>query len=229
VTQRPRGARPVVTQAGKFIIIHEESFREVGLSSNVYALESDGRFYLFDASGHPDLVSFLKPAGIPPESVEAVFLTHGHADHVAGLKSLSGAGVDAFIGKEDAPMLGARLGDAHVRELEEGAAILGALGIEPMATPGHSPGSTCFYQRKESLLISGDTVFADGCFGRTDLPGGSESAMIASLRLLCGLGVESILPGHGQCVLGEGRSCLSAALTNATYLLGGDPDAQIGL
>lgn len=217
----PRGFLPLVSEAGNFLVIHEESFREAGLSSNVYALKSNGRFYLFDASGHPDLVSFLRSAEIPAGSIEAVFLTHGHADHVMGLASLSKAGVAAFIDTEDAPMVEDCLGNVHARDLAEGAPLLEALGIEPIKTPGHTRGSTCFYSRNESLLISGDTVFANGCFGRTDLPGGSDGDMMASLTLLCGLAVDTLLPGHGHYVLRGGRSCLSAALANATYLLCG--------
>lgn len=50
-------------------------------------------------------------------------------------------------------------------------------------TPGHTPGSSCFYNEKEGILISGDTVFFHS-WGRTDFPGGSESQMQKSLKML---------------------------------------------
>jgi hydroxyacylglutathione hydrolase len=64
-------------------------------------------------------------------------------------------------------------------------------------TPGHTPGSVCFYNKKEKLLISGDTVFFHS-WGRTDLFGGSESTMHASLVRLSRI-IEPdtrVFPGH---------------------------------
>lgn len=64
-------------------------------------------------------------------------------------------------------------------------------------TPGHTPGSVCLYNKKEKLLISGDTVFFHS-WGRTDLFGGSESTMHASLSRLAHT-VEPdarVYPGH---------------------------------
>ena len=66
--------------------------------------------------------------------------------------------------------------------------------IEFLHTPGHTPGSQCF--RVKHTLISGDTLFIDGC-GRVDLPGSNSEDMFNSLRKLAELPDETILlPGH---------------------------------
>lgn len=51
-------------------------------------------------------------------------------------------------------------------------------------TPGHSPGSICLYNQKENILLSGDTIFDMGGYGRTDMKGGDESLIIQSIQKL---------------------------------------------
>jgi glyoxylase-like metal-dependent hydrolase (beta-lactamase superfamily II) len=209
----------ITSRAGKFLVIHEESFSSVGISSNVYVAKLAGKHYLFDTSGHPDVVSFLKTANVAVESISAAFLTHGHYDHTMGLISLSKVGVPAYISMEDADLLESSIGKVDVKDLSDSKKILRELGLEAIATPGHSRGSVCYYAANEKLLISGDTVFSNGCFGRTDLNGGSDLEMKTSLKLLAGLNVEAILPGHGFFTMSKGRDSISAALANAAYLL----------
>ena len=63
-----------------------------------------------------------------------------------------------------------------------------------MHTPGHTPGSQCFLV--EGRLISGDTLFLEGC-GRTDLPGSDPGLMYDSLQRLATLpGDTVVFPGH---------------------------------
>jgi len=211
---------PITSRAGRFLVISEESFSSVGISSNVYVAELAGKHYLFDTSGHPDLVSFLKAANIATESLSAAFLTHGHYDHTMGLISLSKIGVPAYLSMEDADLLESIIDKAGVSDINNGKKILRELGLEVIVTPGHSCGSVCYYSADEKLLISGDTVFSNGFFGRTDLSGGSNLEMKASLKLLSGLDVEAMLPGHGFCIMRGGRDSISLALANADYLLG---------
>jgi hydroxyacylglutathione hydrolase len=211
---------PITSKAGRFLVIHEESFSSVGISSNVYIAELAGKHYLFDTSGHPNLVSFLKAANVATESLSAAFLTHGHYDHTMGLVSLSKIGVPAYLSMEDSDLLENVIDKAGIWDLSIGKKILKKLGLKAIATPGHSHGSVCYYSADEKLLISGDTVFSNGCFGRTDLIGGSDLAMKASLKLLAGLDVEAMLPGHGFFTMSSGRDSISVALANAAYLLG---------
>jgi hydroxyacylglutathione hydrolase len=83
-------------------------------------------------------------------------------------------------------------------DLAEGGEIrFGDIRLRVLHTPGHTPGSVCLSAADEALLFSGDTLFA-GAWGRTDLPGGSEEAMIDSLGRLAELEPHvAVLPGHG--------------------------------
>jgi len=79
--------------------------------------------------------------------------------------------------------------------LEEGS-VVGPFTV--LHLPGHSPGSAAFWDKGEGVLFSGDTLFAGTC-GRTDLPGGSEKDMMASLRRLSEMdGSIKVYPGHGE-------------------------------
>jgi glyoxylase-like metal-dependent hydrolase (beta-lactamase superfamily II) len=63
-------------------------------------------------------------------------------------------------------------------------------------TPGHTPGSVCFFLEQDSLLFSGDTLFQGG-EGRTDLPGGDYPAIVKSIRRLLTLDDNTaVFPGH---------------------------------
>ena len=71
---------------------------------------------------------------------------------------------------------------------------VGAVEIEFLHTPGHTPGSQCF--RIKNTLVSGDTLFIDGC-GRVDLPGSDAEQMYHSLQKLKALPDDTLLlPGH---------------------------------
>ena len=71
--------------------------------------------------------------------------------------------------------------------------------LKVIPTPGHTPGSVCFYLPKEKALFTGDTLFANGV-GRTDLSYSSEKDLIASLKKLSKLPPETkIYPGHEEC------------------------------
>jgi len=74
----------------------------------------------------------------------------------------------------------------------------GGLHFEVIATPGHTPGSVCYYERENGILLTGDTLFA-GSIGRTDLEGGDYDKEIVSIMeklIWLDAGVK-ILPGHG--------------------------------
>lgn len=134
--------------------------------------------------------------------------SHGHVDHIfdnAALKHDSGAPL--AIHPDDAYRLDGRNSygfevepSTADRELREGEQLrIGDLVFDVLHTPGHTEGSVCLYEERHGLLLSGDVVFA-GSFGRTDLPGGSDEAMVASLgRLARDLPPSTrVLPGHGQ-------------------------------
>jgi len=213
--------RPLVSRAGRYLVIHEESFAGAGLSSNVYVTEQDGRYYIFDASGSPDLLSYVEATGIHRGYIACIILTHGHYDHVMGLKSVAGLDLPVFISKKDEALMKSTVAKVSAKGFEspEGAAVLASLSLKAVETPGHTPGSTCFYSERDGLLISGDTVFPEGYFGRTDLPGGSDAEMLASLELASRLNVETMLPGHDMPVLERASESIRASLDCAKSML----------
>ena len=133
-------------------------------------------------------------------TLEAILLTHGHFDHVGGVKELAAeTQCDVYICPEDLsmpPMMTA--GPLYyTKTYSEGSHLhLAGLDITVLHTPGHTPGSVCLLV--DNTLLSGDTLFAGSC-GRTDLPGGNWSAILKSLKRLSSIEANLwVLPGHGE-------------------------------
>ena len=134
------------------------------------------------------------------KSVAAILLTHGHFDHVGGVKQIAAeTGCQVYICKEDLA-LNPRLTDGAIYYTDtyaEGDTLtLAGLKLQVLQTPGHTPGSVCLLCG--DTMFCGDTLFAGTC-GRTDFPGGSMAQMRQSLARLKALsGNFRVLPGHGE-------------------------------
>lgn len=133
-------------------------------------------------------------------TVEAVLLTHGHFDHVGGVKDIAAeTGCKVCLCADELSMPPRMTAGTlyYTDTYAEGDTLhLAGLTISVIHTPGHTPGSVCLLV--EDAMFSGDTLFAGSC-GRTDLPGGSWVDITASLRRLSGLQTDyRIYPGHGE-------------------------------
>lgn len=139
-----------------------------------------------------------------------ILLTHSHFDHIAE--------VSRFQQELSLPIYVHSLDAANVREpgsdgivfpflihaaepsvfLTEGNVItVGELTLEVLHTPGHSPGSLCYYCKTAQVLFSGDTLFR-GTYGNTSFSTGEPNLMKGSLLKLCGLPLKTVVyPGHG--------------------------------
>lgn len=144
-------------------------------------------------------------------SLKVVVNTHGHADHILGNGRLvSATGAALAVGAEDAPMLieaeanlSSWLGCAMTsppasRLLRHGDLVtVGGASFIVRATPGHTPGGISLVG--EGVAFTGDTLFAGGV-GRTDLPGGDETALLLSIKRELMTLADDVLvyPGHGD-------------------------------
>ena len=165
---------------------------------------------LFDCGDRGDFVyDKLKENGL---KLKAVYLTHGHYDHIYGipaLKEKSGVKVVCLDAEKEfladtSANLTARFGTPlalHPDEtVRDGQTVTeGDLTFRVIATPGHTVGSCCYYFEEDGLLIGGDTLFEESV-GRTDFPTGSTSALVRSIReKLFTLPDETkVFPGHGE-------------------------------
>jgi hydroxyacylglutathione hydrolase len=166
---------------------------------------------IIDSGFSPELlVDHLKQNQLNP--VAAIY-THGHIDHIFGLKALreNFPGIKVAIHKDDADMLADPLknlstmtggsfvtGPADIIiEKEEPIEFIG-IRFEVFHTPGHTPGGICLYVKDEAILFAGDTLF-DGSVGRSDFPGGDSEALISGIKqkLLVLSGKTTVYTGHG--------------------------------
>ena len=139
-----------------------------------------------------------------------ILATHGHLDHLWGAAwATEQWHTPVLMHEADIPMAQAMQAQYNLFGIR---ATPQPFPIEPLNsqlstfnsqlsilhTPGHTPGSVCFYWKEEKVLLSGDTLFRMG-YGRTDLPGGDMGQMIDSLRRLFTLPDDTrVYPGHGD-------------------------------
>jgi hydroxyacylglutathione hydrolase len=133
--------------------------------------------------------------------------SHGHIDHIFDDAPLMRASeAPLAIHPDDAYRLDGRNSYGFdleavraTHDLREGEQVrIGDLVLDVLHLPGHTEGSVCLYEERMGLLLSGDVLFA-GSYGRTDLAGGSDEQMVASLARLAHEIPPStrVLPGHG--------------------------------
>lgn len=182
-----------------------------GIEENAYIVYREGldeAFVVDPGAECPRILELLDDLGL--EDVTHILLTHGHFDHicaVAELKRATGAKVcihsrDLDMLKDPkssfAAMLGIHVPPCDADMVLKGGETINAAGIDVyvLHTPGHSGGSVCYIA--EDAMFSGDTLF-NMAWGRTDLPGGSETELDDSFnKTLRSLKRDyTVYPGHG--------------------------------
>jgi len=140
-----------------------------------------------------DSAMFLAELNTRAWTLRSIWLTHGHIDHIMGVGAVHAAtGAPICLHPLDRPLYdalpqyGAWVGmqlerpPAPHRDLRPGDVLsVGGFAFEVRFTPGHSPGSVSFFG--EGMIFGGDVLF-NGSVGRTDLPGGDATALMASIQ-----------------------------------------------
>ena len=181
------------------------------IGTNCYfAIKEDTKeAVVIDPADRPDAI--VKKASEEGLELKAVFLTHGHADHMLGVAGLKEKlGIPVYACEKERELLadpGQNLSTALFGRgvslsadvwVQDGQVIEAAgLCFRVFATPGHTPGGCCYYNQEVAVLFSGDTLFA-GSVGRTDFPGGSMGELVRSVKeKLAVLPEETVVyPGH---------------------------------
>ncbi len=174
----------------------------------IVAEESSSKAVLIDPGEESQLfLGRLKTEGL---DLQAVWLTHGHIDHVMGVAAVvSETRVPVYLHPADRELydgiveqgrwLGVSASPQPVPDFEiaEGDVMkVGDVAFDVRAVPGHSPGSVAFVG--DGMVFGGDALFA-GSIGRSDLPGGNHDTLIESIKTqLLTLPDETLVfSGHG--------------------------------
>jgi hydroxyacylglutathione hydrolase len=173
--------------------------------------QNESQCIIIDPGLQPQpLIDFLQNNDLEPL---AVILTHGHADHFAGLNALQQnfPEIKVHIHKLDAEMLA----DPHANLSLMAAASLAAqppdillsdndiidiagIKLSVLHTPGHTPGGISLYSKAHDLVFTGDALFAES-IGRTDFPSGDTDQLLQSIKqkLLTLPEDTDVYTGHG--------------------------------
>ena len=159
--------------------------------------EGSDRCILIDPGYEPEYL--LEQVRLSRKTLEAILLTHGHFDHVGGVRQIAEeTGCKVYVCPEELLMPQRfTAGPLYYTNtyIESDTLELAGLSLQVLKTPGHTQGSVCLLCG--DTMFSGDTLFA-GTIGRTDLPGGDYQTILSSLRRLAALeGDYKVLPGHG--------------------------------
>ena len=173
-----------------------------------------------------DYSNFLKNRIISQNlQLKGILLTHGHFDHILGIKILTQHFPDAdicihpsdaqYIGEGGLKKLHSFLQQVdpsllevvkdiehdfpHPTHLFKDREVISGCELKVLHTPGHTSGGVCLYSERDGILFSGDTLFQN-TVGRTDLPTGSTQDLITSIKTkLLTLNPRTIVyPGHGK-------------------------------
>lgn len=178
--------------------------------SNTYLIESGGIYAVIDPSVDFETVSREHPE--VKSNTRFIIVTHAHFDHILAIDSwVDATHAEVLVGRSDA----SALSDSSINAyklffgLERGyygektpvdpddVFALGDETFKVIATPGHTAGGISLLF--DGVIFVGDTVFADGAYGRYDLPGGDLDALMCSIRYLAGLDrTIKVYSGHGR-------------------------------
>ncbi|MFA6328058.1 MAG: MBL fold metallo-hydrolase [Candidatus Micrarchaeia archaeon] len=169
------------------IALHTSMLRTEGRTcGTIYMIEDGGRRLVIDSGDGGAQLGFVP---------DVCILTHGHFDHASGvLPGWKNVLLHPAEFRFGGPFIKI---PKNAKENPMSPLPFGSHLLEFFHTPGHTDGSICIFDKKTGVLFSGDTKFAGGIYGRTDI-GGSEEKMDESLALIGKIPYKLLCPGHGE-------------------------------
>lgn len=162
-------------------------------TSNVFLVQGD-RTVLVDPGNEFDVVGNVRDR---TDDLDAVVLTHTHSDHVGNTDDVVQAfDVDVWGFDPTHPLVDRPIDD-------EATVRFGDHEYTALHTPGHISDHLCFHAPGPGILFAGDLVFANGSFGRTDLPGGNRQQLVESIdrvREHVSDDLQEMHTGHGPSI-----------------------------
>lgn len=194
--------------------------RRVRLLGSQAFLAGEDELTLIDAGlrgSGPLLRRYLEGLGRSPRDVTRIVCTHGHPDHIGGVREMAAmTGAEVYMHRADVERVKMNMRDAlrelrpwafvaaftrgpeDAKPLEDGDVLPVLGGLEVIHTPGHTPGSVCLYLRERRILIVGDVLQV--IRGRVSLPSFvfTEDMALArrSIARLCTISIDTICFAH---------------------------------
>lgn len=177
------------------------------IETNTYLVTNGKLGFLVDPGGDEDKIDKIIHE-VGDVSIEAVLLTHAHADHIGAVKYYKDKGAKVYLHKADLEKIGSfknygfalgiKVQPFEVDVVLEGGEKLNVAGLDisVIHTPGHSKGGVCYVV--EDSIFPGDTIFA-ASYGRVDMYDGDFNELKDSIenKLFTLKGNYKLYPGHG--------------------------------
>lgn len=177
------------------------------LSTNCHVvINENNEAICFDIGGDS---GYLKINEIKEKfEIKAVFLTHGHFDHVGGVADFCKGKIPVYIGENEldfisnsqlnlSSLFGENCKTFEVEVLKDGQIVeICGFKVETIFTPGHTKGSVSY--KIGNNIFCGDLLFR-GSFGRIDFPTGNSKDLIKSANKILNLSGCILYSGHGEC------------------------------
>jgi len=208
-----------------------ESLKVGQLGTNCYLFYAKNKeAFIIDPGDDAEyIINRITDLGLKPK---AILATHGHYDHILAVTALKLAyDIPFYAANLDGALINRMAGSAKYfsqiksdpapkidKPLASGKKLAaGDLSLEVISAPGHTPGGVCLYCQEENLMFCGDTIFANGYYGRTDLSGGDAKKLENSVKKILAFPDETIIcPGHGE------KTSIKKEKHFFRYLLGND-------
>jgi len=174
-------------------------------TGNIWKIENKGKVALIDVGTGDSKEEISKL-----EKVDEVIVTHSHYDHVDNLKY-----VEEHFSPEIRSFDPGNLSVGAKRLRDNELIEIAGENFKVIHTPGHKNDSICLYNAEKGLLFTGDLIFPEGSFGRTDLEEGDRDQLIDSIEKIVVLDVESFYPGHEDSVKENAEKAIKKSLENA--------------